>query len=1107
MKTLIGAKTYFSIGESILEPEALVKRAKSLGYETLMVADVDSISAMTMLFQAGKKCGIKIVIGAAITVSDDITWRRAKKGEPKTKKPEFHRPNLWVANEQGLHNLIKLLTLANDENHYYYQAQVTLSELCDALRSGGLVYSTGSAFSALAHSDYAQILDSVASAATQSKIVLEVVPAETAYYDAVSVRAMSVFHSDESKFVCVVSKPCYSTANAKTARNTMNSILRREQVDSMWRNEPAGCTELIDSVAMDRMTEDLASRIGVSKYTSELISNTDDFANLFTYEWDRMPISLPSLAVDPFSRLVQLCVDGWSKRVLQEVSGYKPPTTMLVEYRSRLKYELKVLKEMGFENYFLLVQDLTSWCKNKGIMVGPGRGSVGGSLVAFLIGITDVDPIRFGLFFERFINPERIDLPDIDLDFMASRRHEVLRYLEKKYGKDKVAQISNYNAIHAASAIRSVGSVRGLSQDDVACSKLVPKEHGIPVTLEEAVVAVPEIEKFAVHNSLVWDDAIHLQGVLRGFGKHAAAIVVAGEPIQNRAVLEKRQNSYVINWDKRVVEDFGLVKLDILGLQTLDLLTLAAKIVKDKFGEEVDYTSKPLDDPKVLDAFGRGETVGVFQFESSGMRKLLRDLSHGGRLAFEDIAAATALYRPGPMESGLMESYINIKSGTEYPNYLHPSMQPALEETDSVIVYQEQVMQIARDLAGFSMAEADHLRKAMGKKDKDKMAAMRQQWVDGCKSKSGLEELDAGMLFDQIEAFAGYGFNKSHSIEYSVISYWSMWLKTYFPHAFFAAALTILDEEKRMGLVKDAERMGITVEPPDANLSTNIYEIDGNRLIAPFQAIKGCSEKGAEAIIKARKDGNFKDRYDLEKRVDRRACNIRVIEALDKVGGFAPLKGPGSRLDPARLTDQKALLPGLISRNVKAERMIVVHKPQLVELIRQTRECSSCSLAEECHPQPRLGKQASIMVISDCPNWGEAKSGKMGEGDAAGALLGALKAAGLSLADVYLTSLVKAPKGSGGQLTNEMINGCSHYLEKEIQMMNPPVIVTLGSNVVRHLLPDVRGGWEEICGQVHYLPSEDRTIICGFNPMMIHFDSSKQVRLNQVFKEARDIVR
>jgi len=1126
---MIGAKTDFSLKESVLSAKYLVNKAKELGYDAIAIADTSSINALTKIFAEAKKADIKAIIGVTFTVTDDIHYRDAKRGTPKTKKPRFHRPVLYARDQHGLSVIMNLVTLSNDANHFYYNTQINLEELLSAIKEGGVVYSTGEAYSTFTHPEYIEILHLVDSAcitstlqsATPNESLMfgAVVPVDTPYYDMITQRAISWIKFDATRNL-IISKPVLHKKGKADVRNTMDCILNRNKVDSPWRNEPAEFhpEQPAIIVMMVGFQQARISANSTGDLSDILFDGIKVFEDSFTYEFKKMPISLPEISTTPKETLLKLSIEGWKNRIAKTVLGYKPDASELPKYKERLKYELKTLNDMGFENYFLLVEKLTTWCAEEGIFVGPGRGSVGGSLVAYLLGITDVDPIRFGLIFERFINPSRLDLPDIDLDFMSSRRHEVVTYLRDQFGEDNVAGISNYGVMGPSSSLRAVGSAHNLTQDEISCSKMVPKEHGIPMKLEACVAEVPELERFAIDHPSIWEEAVELQGVFKNYGTHAAGIVVSGVPIKERAVVERRKDKvWSINWDKRVVEDFGLVKLDVLGLQTLDILAKANEYLIDDGKESINYKSIELTDGKVLAGFAKAETKGVFQFEGGGMRHLLKELADGDKISFEDITAATALFRPGPIDAGLMDDYVQIKQGASYPNYLHPAMEPALKETQSVIVYQEQVMQIARDLAGFSFAEADVLRKAMGKKDHDLMAQQRSKWVDGCLTTHNMDIITSGGLFDQVEKFAGYGFNKSHSVEYTIISYWSMYVKTYHPAVFYAAALSVLDEPKLMGLVKEAETKDIFVRSPDINKSSDRYEVvkeldGGISLYAPFQAVKGISEKGAAAILEAQLNtgagmGLFTSKANFLARVNKRFANIRVQSALDKIGAFASIESdqlPAS--DISRLRDQKELLPGIVTRNVMTDRSIMKDKESLAslrEVLQEVQGCSACSLQGECHPKPKMGKTAKIMIVTDCPNWGEEKM--MGTGEGCTALREALKVADIPMADVYLTSLVKALKGSGQTLQNESIIGCSGFLDREIEILKPPVIVVLGSAAFRHLYPEAKGGWEELNGQVQYISETDMTLVCGLNPLMVHFDKTKQIHLNDALITAKSL--
>lgn len=1102
-----------------MSPERIVELAQQNDYTYIGAADSNTINALPNLSVACQEAKLPFLFGVTFTVVDDLDWRKPKKDEKKTTNA-FWCPTVYIANQQGFYDVMNLLSVANQDDHFYFQPQIALSELIETFNAGNVIVTSGSLHSVFSHKSAHAIVVEFTRAQNAQNFVIELVPVDTQYFTQHNARAIKA--ATQHGIVTVLSRPVLHDKNGNQIRNTMNCIMKNDKVDSMWRNEPASDLTFLTSTQRAAQLERAANNLiqsGMDRYAAEQAFNSADvytmaLVNRCTFHWQKMDVCLPKMSSDPFMALLSLCKEGWKHRISKSVLGYAPEPAKLPEYHARLKYELSVIKSMGFSDYFLLVNEIVSWCKENDLVVGPGRGSVGGSLIAFLLGITDVDPIRFNLFFERFINPERLDLPDIDLDFMSSRRNEVIEYLSKRFGEEYVAGITNYSVLGSSSALRSVAKAHGLKDHEYACSKLVPKEHGQSMGLQEALIE-PQIEAFSIRYPEIWQEACALQGAFRAYGQHAAGFIVAGEPIFNRAVVEYRKNSKVVNWDKRLVEDFGLIKLDILGLTTLDVLAYAKAYIKERTGKEIEYLSIPLDDKKVLEAFGEGKTTGVFQFEKGNAKRLLKEARKGGELSFDDIVAITALNRPGPLEAGLTEKWIRIKQGNDLPSYIHESMEPALEKTYSVIVYQEQVMQVARDLAGFTMAEADHLRKAMGKKDAAKIAKLRDKFVEGAKTTSQISNYDADLLFSQIEKFAGYAFNLSHSVEYTVISYWAMYLKVYHPEVFYAATMTVLGDTT---LTKDADKNDVVVMPPDINKSSDRFEIHYHPqygkdvLYAPFQVIKGLSANAAAAILRAKTahGRSFKSKQEFVDSVERRLCNKRGQQALDDVGAFAEIE-PGQlpARHPDRLKAQKLLMPDIAIEAVKAERAIQVDAfitGELKGLIEETNTCDQCSLAGKCHPSPRLGRSAKMMLVMDCPNWSDEDAGKMGEGKANDYLRAAIKNAGLSYRDVYITSLVKAPKDKGGQLENEMIIGCQDYLKREIDLLKPPVIVTLGSKTARHLVPELEGGWEDILLTDHYNKDMDATILIGMNPMMVHMDKDKQDRLNAVFEAAAHLI-
>lgn len=1145
---ILSARSDFSIGESMLQIDHLVAKSKELGYESVALCDTMSLHGLVDFTNKAKKAGLKPVIGCRLRVYDDPTYRKPSRSSGIKEIPNpFFMLKVYVQNEQGVKSLLKLLSKANSQDYFYYHSRVGLD---DVLELEGVVVSTGDMFNLFHHKNAGDILWRLQAKFGNDKVFVELCPINTPLFDTLNAKAISIATSHSAPTLVTYPTLYADAGDASTldilgciTSNTSVSVPYRpkQYVKDFFLQEPGHLMARVKQahkriVTFNKVSNDAAWLNG--------LRNIQKLVDACTYEFKRQDVCMPKMADNEFIELGRKCILGWKRRFSEPVLGHIPKPEDIPAYKSRLEYELSVLKKMGFCGYFLLVEDLVMWAKNNGVITGPGRGSVGGSLVAYLIGITDVDPIRFGLLFERFINPERLDLPDADLDFMSSKRHLVVEYLTEKYGQDRVAGISNYSTMASASALRDTGRVHDMSGIELMATKLVPKEHGASFSLTEAAKAVPDIEKFRDENPDIWTHAIKLEGAMRSFGQHAAGIIVAGEPLVERAVVETRAGSPVVNWDKRVVEDWGLVKMDLLGLSTLDVLEIAKTYIKNRHGVDIDYIRLPLDDAKAMRAFGEGATNGVFQFESGGMKNLLRNLAKGGELTFDDIAAATALYRPGPMDSGLMDDFVATKQGLRAISYDHPNLENALKETYGVIVYQEQVMQAAVDLAGFTKAEADHLRKAMGKKDRDKMAEVRQKWIDGCAVKSAMSESRSGALFDKIEAFAGYAFNKSHSYEYTIISYWTMWLRVNYPAEYFAACMSIVKEDKLPGLVKDARECGIEVMPPDINLSEDKFTIpNDSHILAPFSAIKGVSENTARAIMKLRennrgwkvvrvskkRNGDVEDVFgpDFDTPIKGRFDSIdefriaasmpgskvsgRVVDSLELVGGFASVQ-PESKpaRHPDRRKDQTELMPGLIIDSVKADRQTDATdnflRAKIIQLAQEyKRDCEGCDLAGAVHPTVRCKSTIKYMVVSDCPTWEEEKKDKLLEGEAASYIKTAIKEAGLNVADGYFTTLVKARKNDKF-LTNQQINGCKKFLERELEIVKPPVVVALGSATIKHFFPGVKGGVSEMAGKAVYDSKLDAMIVGGISAAQCVFDPSKLLSLAETFSKVAEIL-
>ncbi|MFQ2287301.1 DNA polymerase III subunit alpha [Aeromonas dhakensis] len=576
------------------------------------------------------------------------------------------------------------------------------------------------------------------------------------------------------------------------------------------------------------------------------------------------------------------------------------------EYDERLDVELKVINQMGFPGYFLIVMEFIQWSKDNGIPVGPGRGSGAGSLVAYALKITDLDPLEFDLLFERFLNPERVSMPDFDVDFCMDRRDEVIEHVSDMYGRDAVSQIITFGSMAAKAVVRDVGRVLGHAYGFVdRISKLIPPDPGM--TLAKAFEAEPKLPELYEQDEEVKDlidMARRLEGVVRNAGKHAGGVVIAPTKITDFAPLycDDEGHHPVTQFDKNDVEYAGLVKFDFLGLRTLTIIDWALGMINPRLAKEgkppVDIAAIPIDDKKSFDLLQRYETTAVFQLESRGMKDLIKRLRPD---CFEDMIALVALFRPGPLQSGMVDNFIDRKHGNEaisYPDekWQHESLKPILEPTYGIILYQEQVMQIAQTLAGYTLGGADMLRRAMGKKKPEEMAKQRAGFEEGA-IKNGVDGELAMKIFDLVEKFAGYGFNKSHSAAYALVSYQTLWLKTHFPAEFMAAVMTadMDNTDKIVTLVDECQRMGLTVIPPDVNTGRYRFTVnDDGHIVYGIGAVKGVGEGPIEAILSARdQDGPFRDLFDFCNRVDIKKLNKRVMEKLI-------LSGAMDRLGPHR---------------------------------------------------------------------------------------------------------------------------------------------------------------------------------------------------------------
>ena len=582
----------------------------------------------------------------------------------------------------------------------------------------------------------------------------------------------------------------------------------------------------------------------------------------------------------------------------QRLAKHGPAEGFSVEdYEKRLDFELSIITRMKFPGYFLIVSDFIKWAKNHDIPVGPGRGSGAGSLVAYALTITDVDPLRFGLLFERFLNPDRVSMPDFDIDFCQNRREEVIEYVKHHYGQERVAQIITFGTLLARGVLRDVGRVLEMPYGQVdKLTKLVPQNPAKPISLKDAIEGEPKLQQAAEEEPIVarlLEIGQKLEGLHRHASTHAAGVVIGDRPLEQLVALsvDSRTGMRVTQFNMKWVEQAGLVKFDFLGLKTLTTLTTAVKLIAQR-DIHIDLAQLPFDDPTTYAMLARGETVGVFQVESVGMRKALVEMKAD---RIEDLIALVALYRPGPMDN--IPTYCRRKLGLEDPTYLHPGMEPWLRETHGIIVYQEQVMQVAQALSGYSLGEADLLRRAMGKKIKAEMDAQRDRFVKGAVD-GGIKKEIASEIFDLLAKFADYGFNKSHAAAYAIVAFQTAYLKANYPVEFLAASMTLDmgNTDKLSEFRRDAERLGIKVERPAINQSGVEFDVADGKIFYALGAIKGVGTAAVESLVAARQAaGPFRDLADLARRIDTRLVNRRTLEALIAAGALDELEADRAR--------------------------------------------------------------------------------------------------------------------------------------------------------------------------------------------------------------------
>ncbi len=881
--------TEYSLLDGMCRVNKVTQAAHKFGMRALAITDHGTMGGVIKFYEESIQHGIKPVIGCEMYISPGSRFDQ-KYG---SKKDAYYHVTLLAKNNRGYQNLLKLSTLSYTEG-YYYKQRID-KEILERYSEGLIILGgclKGEVNVHLLNGDVKKAEETVGfyrEIAGPDNFFLEIMDNKLPDQD--KANRMLVELAGRTGTGLVATNDChYLKKEDAFAHEVLLCVQTLSHIDDKDRMRFQ--TDEFYFKSPDEMYEAFRDVPESLKNTVEIAERCNVKIGIGEYH---LPVFYPPEGKSPDVYLEQLIIKGLKDRFGIGVESLEPSGENN-EMIDRTRYEFGVIKKMGFSSYFLIIQDFVNRAKREKIMVGPGRGSAAGSLVAYLLGITDINPLPYNLIFERFLNPERISLPDIDVDFCDRRRDEVIAYIKGKYGVENVSQIGTYGRMAAKAVLRDVGRALGFSYSEVdRLAKMVSPEIG--VSLEDEVTSNTEIKRIIDTDERVkhlFDISLKLEGLARHSSTHAAGLVITEKPVDEYAPLFKSSKGEVATqYDMDGVAKIGLLKVDILGLKTLSVIEDTLELLKERRGVEIkDF---PLDDKKTYHLLSMGESLGVFQLESKGMQELLKDSCPK---IFEDIIAILALYRPGPMKSGMVKEYIKRKNDPSTVVYDHPLLEPILKTTYGIILYQEQVMEIAHRFAGFSMGEADELRKAMGKKITAVMEQKREKFVEGAHSKNGVDKKTADKIFEQIAKFAGYGFNKSHSTGYALLSYQTAYLKANYPLEFMSSLLNSEtgDFAKIAEYIDECERMKIWILPPDICESGERFRIFSNDILFGLAAVKNVGSGAIKSITEAREGGVFKSLFDFCERVNLRTVNKKVVESLVKAGAFDYLETPRSQM-------------------------------------------------------------------------------------------------------------------------------------------------------------------------------------------------------------------
>src|ERR1700729_3386161 len=901
--------TDYSLLDGACDVEKLVQRVAKIGQKSVAITDHGNIYGAVHFFDAAKKHGVRPILGCELYVCQKEDHRADPQGD------DYNHLLVLAENEEGYRNLVRITSEAS--LHGFYR-KPRISKRYLAEHSAGLIGFSG----CLAGEFCENLMAGKYEAARDVAAGYQDIFGKGNFFLEIQDQGLELekkIHADMFRMEKELGIPLVAT-------NDSHYLCE----DDHHAHEVLLCVQTAGSIHDPKRFKFDSDQFYVKSaeemerlfsHAPEVVSRTMQFAERCQLKLNKVDNPFPEFAVPAGhsidSYFEEVCRAGFEKRLQTAIQHLKDRGLLRkteADYRERLEREIDCIKQMKFPGYFLIVWDFIRYAKEHDIPVGPGRGSAAGSLVAYVMEITDIDPLQNELLFERFLNPERVSMPDIDIDFCMNRRGEVINYVTQKYGRDNVAQIITFGTMAAKAAIKDVGRAMDIPYSDVdRIAKMIPTQ--LNITLDQAIEDSPQLREAMEKNAQIRElmqTAKKLEGMVRNSGVHAAGVVISPMPLTDLVPLHRTKNDEIVTaFDMGAIEKMGLLRMDFLGLTTLTILTDALKLIVQTRGTPITLETVPLDDAETYEkVFYKGLTSGVFQFESHGMRDVLRKYQPN---SIEDLTALNALYRPGPIQGGMIDDFVDRKHGRKKVEYELPELKEILQETLGVIVYQEQVMQIANRLAGYSLGEADLLRRAMGKKKAEEMAQQRERFVQGAAQRK-FPPKKIEKIFDLMAQFAGYGFNKSHSAAYALLAYHTAYLKTHYPVEFMAALLTSVtgSTDDVVKYINECREMGIAVEAPDINVSDANFTPHGEAIRFGLAAVKNVGGNAIESIVAARKKlGRFKSIYEFCENVDLRLLNKRVLESLIKSGAMDSL---------GRRSQLMAVLDRAMERAQKAQR-------------------------------------------------------------------------------------------------------------------------------------------------------------------------------------------